>query len=60
MTKLLTCWICGEAVNLNDCKTDERGLPVHGNCYAARMVAKENQQSVATPRAGPQEPNTIP
>jgi hypothetical protein len=43
-SKPLACWICGKEINLNNCKTDERGLPVHGLCYVARIAAKSNQQ----------------
>lgn len=31
-SKPLACWICGKEINLNNCNTDERGLPVHGPC----------------------------
>jgi hypothetical protein len=27
------CWICGKPVSLETCKTDERGKPVHEDCY---------------------------
>jgi hypothetical protein len=39
------CWICGKAVDLNNCKTDERGLPVHESCYVARTVKSEPPQA---------------
>ncbi len=32
-----TCWICGKAVPLEDCKIDEHRLAVHENCYVARV-----------------------
>ncbi len=31
------CWICGGAVSLESCKTDENGHPVHEECYVARV-----------------------
>jgi len=31
------CWICGHAVDLNTCKTDEYGKAVHEPCYAAKI-----------------------
>jgi len=33
-----TCWICGKAVKLEDCKVDEHGLPVHEDCYVAKLA----------------------
>ena len=36
-TKPLACWICGKVINLNNCKIDEQGLPVHDSCYVARL-----------------------
>ena len=32
------CWICGKAVPLETCKTDEHGNPVHERCYAAKLA----------------------
>ena len=32
------CSICGTAVDLRMCKTDERGQSVHGQCYAAELA----------------------
>jgi hypothetical protein len=32
------CWICGNAVDLETCKTDERGMAVHENCYVMKVV----------------------
>lgn len=31
------CWICGQEVLLEKCKTDEHGSAVHESCYVARM-----------------------
>ena len=42
MSKPLACWICGKTVNLNDCKTDERGQPVHEECYVARLTMQSS------------------
>ena len=37
-----TCWICGRAVCLETCKTDEAGCAVHEECYVAKIAfAKE-------------------
>jgi hypothetical protein len=30
------CWICGQEVQLQSCKTDEHGSAVHESCYIAR------------------------
>ena len=31
------CWLCGKTVELENCKTDERGRPVHEECYVAGL-----------------------
>ena len=36
----ICCWICGSPCRLEDCKTDEQGLPVHGDCYVRRVTLK--------------------
>ena len=46
--KILACWICGKVVDLKTCKTDEHGLPVHEQCYVARVVAKLPDSRPAT------------
>jgi hypothetical protein len=39
------CWICGRAVALENCKTDEQGLAVHEACYIARLeLASESMR----------------
>jgi hypothetical protein len=40
-TKILACWLCGKSVDLNICKIDEHGLPVHERCCTARVALKE-------------------
>jgi hypothetical protein len=35
------CWICGKPCRLEDCKIDEQGLPVHEECYVAKLVLKK-------------------
>jgi hypothetical protein len=40
------CWICGCAVALEDCKVDEQGLPVHDNCYVAKVASKNAARQV--------------
>ena len=32
---ILYCWICNKPVRLHDCKADDRGRPVHEECYVA-------------------------
>ena len=43
MTPLLRatpyCCMCGMPVKLESCKFDERGQPVHEDCYVAKLVA---------------------
>ena len=36
---LRICWICGKTISLEQCKIDESGLPVHGECYVAKIMA---------------------
>ena len=39
------CWICGHAVDLETCKTDEYGMAVHENCYVLKLaLAKESKR----------------
>jgi hypothetical protein len=32
------CWICGNTIELETCKTDEHGMAVHGDCYFLKVV----------------------
>lgn len=32
------CWICGKAVDLKTCKTDDHGMAVHEECYALKVT----------------------
>ena len=34
------CWICGNEVRLEACKTDEHGLAVHEECYVLTLRLK--------------------
>jgi len=34
---LLLCGVCGRAVSLEYCKTDERGDAVHEECYLRKL-----------------------
>ena len=43
------CWICGNRVSLERCKTDEHGQAVHEDCYTVNL-ALQNGNS-------PQNPN---
>jgi hypothetical protein len=42
MTPLLratpNCWICGRPMELESCKFDEHGQPVHEDCYVAKLA----------------------
>jgi hypothetical protein len=35
-----SCAVCGNPVDLENCKTDERGKAVHQKCYVAKVVKK--------------------
>jgi hypothetical protein len=37
------CWMCGKAVDLKTCNTDERGFPVHEQCYVLRVFLKSKE-----------------
>jgi len=32
-----TCWICGNSVQLETCKIDKHGLPVHERCHVLKL-----------------------
>jgi hypothetical protein len=39
------CWICGHAVDLETCKSDEHGMAVHENCYVLKVaLTKESKR----------------
>jgi len=42
------CWICGKPVELESCKFDEHGQPVHEDCYVAKLILdrKDDKYSV--------------
>lgn len=33
----IPCVLCGSPISLEDCKFDERGGPVHDNCYIEKL-----------------------
>jgi hypothetical protein len=41
------CTICGKQVRYEDSKTDERGRPVHENCYVTSLPRLSRQVSRA-------------
>ena len=46
------CWICGQEVSLEKCRTDKHGSAVHEACYVARMnMETEFARAQATNRA---------
>jgi hypothetical protein len=50
------CWLCGKAVSLEACKTDEYGKSVHEECYVARLaLEKASAQWVAQHTLSKQE-----
>jgi hypothetical protein len=38
---LVQCWICNKPVRLQDCKTDDRGRPVHEECYVILTMGEQ-------------------
>ena len=41
------CWICGRAVRLDTCKTDEHGCAVHEQCYVAKIALANEYHRLA-------------
>ena len=37
----MICWICGRSLQPEECKLDEHGLSVHGDCYAATVSSAQ-------------------
>lgn len=48
----LRCWICGNEVSLEICKTDENGHAVHEPCYTVRMHLQAESWSAPKMPAG--------
>jgi hypothetical protein len=48
------CWICGKSLALEDCKVDEHGLPVHDNCYVAKVSRSDRDDSAESRAVHPQ------
>jgi len=38
-TNVVSCTICGTAVPLEHCKTDEHGEAVHESCYTLKLAS---------------------
>ena len=51
--RTLCCWMCGQSCCLEDCKTDEHGLPVHEDCYVSRVTKSVSQDSFVPARRRP-------
>jgi hypothetical protein len=49
----LDCVICGKAVELEHCKTDEYGDAVHDKCYIARMAQAKDFFAIKRGSANP-------
>lgn len=41
---LIACVICGEPVDLERCKTDERGKAVHQSCHLADILRQSEKK----------------
>lgn len=39
------CWVCGQVVSLETCKTDEKGRAVHEACYHLWMQLESAARS---------------
>ena len=42
--RMIPCAICGLRVELEHCKINENGGPVHDKCYLASMIAPTRQR----------------
>jgi hypothetical protein len=38
MSSAQCCWICGKIIDLESCKVDEHGMPVHEKRYIAKVM----------------------
>ena len=38
------CWMCGQALDLKTCKTDEHGMTVHENCYVLKVALEKESE----------------
>jgi GAF domain-containing protein len=47
-----TCCLCGKAVSLETCKTDDRGRIVHEFCYSVRLHLADDPDAVLESRRG--------
>jgi len=45
----LRCVVCGNPVELEECKTDEDGDAVHAACYVAKIGATKGAAAKSTP-----------
>ena len=43
--------MCGKAVNLEECKVDANGLPVHEDCYVTKLTQAKSPQPIRKDRA---------
>ncbi len=39
------CWICGRPAELESCKIDEHGQPMHEDCYIAKLALDRETRS---------------
>src|SRR5215472_11049585 len=62
ITHTYYCWICGNAVDLQTCKTDEYGMAVHENCYVAKLAlsSETNRLSNRPSRSSSHQPFVLP
>jgi len=48
---MLICWICGKALALEERKSDDRGRPMHANCYMAIVFGETRTPFVPKQKA---------
>jgi hypothetical protein len=47
----MICWICGKALALQERKSDDRGRPMHENCYMAIVLGETRTAFTPTQKA---------
>jgi len=47
------CWICRNPVDVENCKTDEHGMAVHGDCYFLKLWLSRRGAEISTPHSNP-------
>jgi hypothetical protein len=55
----LICWVCNQPIQLETCKTDEHGNPVHEQCQFLRMAMAKPPATVKVADSKPASKSQI-